>query len=293
MLSRVAGGRALLIASGAVLVIVGIRVARPVAEADRDRGTVRRRNRPLLVAASAGVGLFTGLLANGGGFLLVPLYLLFFGLSVRDAVGTSLVVIAVLALPTLATHWALGHVDWGVAGALGCGLLPASAVGSVLGPRLEAGESCESPWAGSLAFSGSYSPPARCSPARDDPRFPRGELCRLFSRPRRAGPGLGHAPGALRALPGRRRGRGHGRPRPLRRSLRRRPAAGVLQGGRHPVAWAPEIFLPCTRPARSATAGWRAPTTSSASSSEYWRTASQNAENFAARGLLLCPGSGP
>ena len=65
------------------------------------------------MAASAGVGLFTGLLANGGRFLLVPMYLLIFGLQMREAAGTSFLVIAALAVPTLATRWALGHVDWG------------------------------------------------------------------------------------------------------------------------------------------------------------------------------------
>jgi uncharacterized membrane protein YfcA len=55
--------------------------------------------------------VFTGLLANGGGFLIVPLYLLIFGLAMRQAVGTSLLVITVLAIPTLITHWALGHIN--------------------------------------------------------------------------------------------------------------------------------------------------------------------------------------
>lgn len=76
--------------------------------------------------------MFTGLLANGGGFLLVPLYLLTFGLRMRQAVGTSLLVIAVLAVPTLVTHWALGHVDWPLAGEFALGLLPGSAAGSRL-----------------------------------------------------------------------------------------------------------------------------------------------------------------
>ena len=108
LLSKVVGGPALLVASGVVVTAVGLRVIRPVAEASRDAGTVRRQNRPLLVAASAGVGLFTGLLANGGGFLLVPMYLLLFGLAMPEAAGTSLLVISVLTLPTMATHWALG-----------------------------------------------------------------------------------------------------------------------------------------------------------------------------------------
>jgi uncharacterized membrane protein YfcA len=136
LLSQVVGGRAILIASGFVLVIVGLRVLRPIGETTRRAGTVRRQNRPLLVAVAAGIGLFTGLLANGGGFLLVPVYLLVFGLTMRQAVGTSLLVIAVLSVPTLATHWALGHVDWGVAGALALGAVPASALSARLAHRV-------------------------------------------------------------------------------------------------------------------------------------------------------------
>ncbi len=76
------------------------------------------------------------MLANGGGFLLVPMFLLIFGLRMRQAVGTSLVVIAALSLPTLATHWALGHINWAVALAFGAGLLPASVAGSHLAGRM-------------------------------------------------------------------------------------------------------------------------------------------------------------
>jgi uncharacterized protein len=137
LLSRLVGGAALLVASGVVLMVVGFRVIQPIPQAVRDSGGRRRQNRPFLVAATAGVGLFTGLLANGGGFLLVPLYLLVFGLRMRQAVGTSLVVIAALSGPTLATHWVLGHIDWAVATPFAAGLLPGSAAGSRLAHRVE------------------------------------------------------------------------------------------------------------------------------------------------------------
>lgn len=136
LLSHLVGGPALLVASGVVLVVLGLRVVRPIDDVAREVGTRRRQNRPLLVAATAGVGLFTGLLANGGGFLLVPLYLLVFGLRMRQAVGTSLIVIAVLAVPTLVTHWALGHIDWAVAVPFAVGLVPAGMVGGRLAHRL-------------------------------------------------------------------------------------------------------------------------------------------------------------
>ena len=89
------------------------------------------------MTAAAAVGVFTGLLANGGGFLLVPLYLLVFGLRMRQAVGTSLLVVAVLSVPTLATHWALGHIDWALAGQFGAGMLPGSVIGSRLAQRAQ------------------------------------------------------------------------------------------------------------------------------------------------------------
>lgn len=138
LLSEVVGGGPLLVMSGFVLVVVGQRVLRPIGQATLDAGTRRRRNRPLLVAAAMVVGLFTGLLANGGGFLLVPMYLLFFGLEMREAVGTSLLVIAVLTVPTLATHWALGHINWTAAGAFALGAVPAGALSGHLASRVPA-----------------------------------------------------------------------------------------------------------------------------------------------------------
>jgi hypothetical protein len=44
----------------------------------------------------------------------------------RQAVGTSLLVVAVLSVPTLVTHTALGHVDWEVAALFAAGVIPTS-----------------------------------------------------------------------------------------------------------------------------------------------------------------------
>lgn len=132
------GGDPLLIASGVVLTVVGIRVLHPVSDRAQHIGETRRKNRPMLVAVSAGVGLFTGLLANGGGFLLVPMFLLLFGLTMPQASGTSLAVIAMLAIPATATHSALGHIDWSVAAAVAIGAAPAGAVTATWAQRVTA-----------------------------------------------------------------------------------------------------------------------------------------------------------
>jgi uncharacterized membrane protein YfcA len=124
--SRLVSGPTLLLLSGAALVVVGQRVMRPIDPGARARGGDRRRQRAVLVLVAAGIGFLTGLLANGGGFLLVPAYILLFGLRMREAAGTSLLVVLVLAIPTLAVHWSLGHVDVAVAGAFALGSVPAA-----------------------------------------------------------------------------------------------------------------------------------------------------------------------
>ena len=129
-LSGLVGGRILLIASGIVLAIVGARILLPLTDA---RVAGRARRRPgVVVPAAAAIGVFTGLLANGGGFLLVPLFVVILGLTMPESAGTSLVVIAVLSIPTLITHWALGHIDWVVAGAFAAGAIPGAIIGSRL-----------------------------------------------------------------------------------------------------------------------------------------------------------------
>src|SRR5205807_2287063 len=57
-------------------------------------------------------------------------------LGMRTASGTSMLVAASLTVPTLATHWALGHVDWAIAVTFGLGLVPGTILGSRVVHRL-------------------------------------------------------------------------------------------------------------------------------------------------------------
>ena len=136
LLSGSVGGRSLLIASGVVLAVVGLRILAPLPETHL-AGRARRRP-SIVIPAAAGIGFFTGLLANGGGFLLVPLFVLVLGLTMPESAGTSLVVISVLSVPTLITHWALGHIDWVVAAAFALGVVPGAVAGSQLADHVPA-----------------------------------------------------------------------------------------------------------------------------------------------------------
>ena len=88
----------------------------------------------LLVAASAAlaVGVFTGMVGIGGGFLVVPALVGLVGLPMKEAIGTSLAVIAMNASAGLAGY--AGHVDppWTVL----AGFIAAASIGMVAGTFL-------------------------------------------------------------------------------------------------------------------------------------------------------------
>ena len=66
----------------------------------------------ILLLYGVAVGLATGLLGAGGGFLLIPTLVLFVGLPMKEAVGTSLLIIALNSL--IGFTGDLGHfkIDW-------------------------------------------------------------------------------------------------------------------------------------------------------------------------------------
>jgi uncharacterized membrane protein YfcA len=88
----------------------------------------------VLVTATA-VGLLTGFLGVGGGFLVVPALVLALALPMEYAAGTSLVVIALTSATALVVRAGVGSTpDWGVVLAL----TVASVVGGLVGARLAA-----------------------------------------------------------------------------------------------------------------------------------------------------------
>jgi uncharacterized membrane protein YfcA len=105
--SAYAGSRLTRLVSPPVLLLLFAGLMLVVAAAilwRRDSGQPGSPSIPKAVAAGAGVGFLTGFLGVGGGFLIVPALVMFGGLSMRDAIGTSLLVIAVNCAAGLAGH---------------------------------------------------------------------------------------------------------------------------------------------------------------------------------------------
>ncbi len=78
------------------------------------------------------VGVLTGFFGVGGGFLIIPALVLVLGLSMRLAVGTSLVIIAINAAAALIGHIRFGGIDLPVTLLFVLG----GAFGSILGSRV-------------------------------------------------------------------------------------------------------------------------------------------------------------
>jgi hypothetical protein len=81
------------------------------------RGGVRERAGataplPLLLLVGVGVGVLTGMVGIGGGFLIVPALVLLAHMPMKQAVGTSLVVIAMNATAGFAGYLGNVAIDW-------------------------------------------------------------------------------------------------------------------------------------------------------------------------------------
>ncbi|MFO7591365.1 MAG: sulfite exporter TauE/SafE family protein [Acidimicrobiia bacterium] len=119
------------------LAIEGATDAGPGAEIVPDEGEALpvRDERWRLVATGIGAGGLSGLLGVGGGILMVPAFTGWVRLPLKEALGTSLACVGVLAIPGTITHALLGHIDWLYALPLAVGVVPGARLGSFLAIR--------------------------------------------------------------------------------------------------------------------------------------------------------------
>ncbi|MDO9191037.1 MAG: sulfite exporter TauE/SafE family protein [Sulfurimicrobium sp.] len=80
----------------------------------------------MYTVAGLGVGFIVGLTGMGGGALMTPLLVLFFGVAPSVAVGTDLLYAAITKLGGVWVHGRRGSVEWKIAGLLALGSVPAA-----------------------------------------------------------------------------------------------------------------------------------------------------------------------
>jgi hypothetical protein len=134
--SKFVDAHALILVTDAVIAVLGIRM---VFSATHDAAEVNDEpaHRGLIIGVAVVTGLAAGLLANSGGFLLAPLFIAVLGMAIKPALGTSLAVAAVLAVPGTLIHLALGHIDVHIVAAFALGSVPLSRFGARVGLRTD------------------------------------------------------------------------------------------------------------------------------------------------------------
>lgn len=127
------GGAALLLIFSVVMLMAARatwqRAGAPVAVAE---GCPEASPAPL-ISAGLGIGFLTGLVGVGGGFVIVPALVIGLSFGMREAMATSMAVVAIVAATSLLDHFATGaSLDVGVTIAMG----GTAIIGALAGPRL-------------------------------------------------------------------------------------------------------------------------------------------------------------
>jgi uncharacterized membrane protein YfcA len=137
-LSKLLPEAVLLVAFALLMLLIG---GLMLSRRDRDPLEISApRPLPFVIASGAGVGLLTGILGVGGGFLIVPALVMLVGLPVQMAVGTSLIVIAMNSLAGFLGHAGDGSFNLALTAIFTVAGLAGTFAGARLNKRLPAGK---------------------------------------------------------------------------------------------------------------------------------------------------------
>lgn len=134
-LSHLLSSTLLLVLFAALMLVVGGMMILRKAPSDEGRTA---HGWLVTVLAGLGVGLMTGFLGVGGGFLIVPALVMLVGLPMRQAVGTSLVVIAMNSLAGILGHLGQTQLDYATIGIFVAAGMAGTFAGAWLARRIQA-----------------------------------------------------------------------------------------------------------------------------------------------------------
>lgn len=89
---------ALMLLFAVVMILASVSMIRPGKKTDLDENAPMVYNYPMILLEGAVVGVLTGLVGAGGGFLIIPALVLLAKMPMKLAVGTSLFIIAAKSL---------------------------------------------------------------------------------------------------------------------------------------------------------------------------------------------------
>lgn len=122
----------LMLIFGGLMLVAGYRMT----QAGMAGSARPKRSLPRSMVIGVALGVLTGFLGVGGGFLIVPALVLLLGVDTKRAVPTSLAVIAFNAAGGVLGHVQQAHVDWALTGPFLAAALAGIAVGAWIVRRL-------------------------------------------------------------------------------------------------------------------------------------------------------------
>jgi uncharacterized protein len=126
--THLVSSRTLMLVFASIMIIVGVAMWRGP-NAYRESG---RANSTTCLAVGFAIGLLTGFIGVGGGFLIVPALVLFAGIDCRKAMGTSLAVITFNSTTGLLGQLRFVRFEWGLV----WGFLALAIAGMIVGIRI-------------------------------------------------------------------------------------------------------------------------------------------------------------
>jgi uncharacterized protein len=91
----------------------------------------------LVLVVGTGVGFLTGLFGVGGGFVIVPALTLVMGFAMPEAIGTSLLVVAINSVIALLARLGGARIDWIIASSFTAAAVVGVQLGGCLAGRLD------------------------------------------------------------------------------------------------------------------------------------------------------------
>ena len=128
----------LLVLFSVMMLVTAVAMMRKRAETAGMAGTAGRLAVGRALALGAGVGVLSGLVGAGGGFLIVPALTIFGGLTMRQAVGTSLLVIALQSFAGFAGHVSHVELEWMLVAIVTSAAIVGTVIGALAGRKVPA-----------------------------------------------------------------------------------------------------------------------------------------------------------
>ena len=131
LLGKMIDGQKLLALFALVMLVIAALMLKTRARVGLADVKMNLSNLPALAGLGLATGTLSGFFGIGGGFLIVPALMLATGMSIMNAVSSSLVAVTAFGLTTAASYAWSGLVSWGLAGLFIAG----GVVGGLAGTR--------------------------------------------------------------------------------------------------------------------------------------------------------------